>query len=522
MKYFLLLLISFTLIKTSKTQSTQSIANLDTSIIAGKLAKGLQEIDSSRYILAQHYFLKALKQSFEEENQFAISSSYSFLAFVNHKNGNLDSALVNIDRALSICTDSICEQYGYLDKLEILCSNKNLDTNKVLAVLNRIDADFAVAKNSARPMTLAYLKLNKINEARSFLDLMKSQVFNYHDSLNYYDHFLNLYSQDYNKDSILYLNSFIESIPITTDLFDEKIKLINRFLKHPKLVKNKEKIKDKLLDLRKLEKVALDKQIADAVLQAKQVNELISKEESLQREKSNLQRNMSALFAVIVILLALLLVITRLNRKVNRAKETIQEEKDLNQFLLHENNHRIKNNLQIILSIISLSKYSDEDPEKIFTDIESRLRAISTLQDYINNNNAVIKKQAFNDIINDLLNQVPKSVGINLNLDFKDDIKFSNEFLSSFAIMLNEMITNSIKHTFGPQKSQQLKLDITISPDYLLFDYNDYAMITSESNRNLGLDIIEASISKHNGVREETKDNIYQYKVKFPKNEVLA
>lgn len=269
-------------------------------------------------------------------------------------------------------------------------------------------------------------------------------------------------------DSVKALNPFIEQIPVSSDYLVEKIHLLESFLRHKDILREPILIRDKLIQLRSIEKKALDKQISDAVFQAKKVNDLI------------------------------------------------QKEKDLNQFLLHENNHRIKNNLQIILSIISLSKYSDEDPKKIFADIESRLKAISTLQDYINNNNAIIKKDALSDIINDLLSQLDSNIGFQMNLKFKNDVKFSNEFLSSFAIMLNEMVTNSIKHAFNTGISNRLELQLSIQDDVFYLNYNDYSMVNSETKRNLGLDIIDASISKHNGIRK------FSFKAEEKRSDVVS
>lgn len=242
----------------------------------------------------------------------------------------------------------------------------------------------------------------------------------------------------------------------------------------------------------------------------------------LKREKESLEYKMLILIVIIFALSLVAIVIFILNRKITRSKELIQQEKDTNKFLLNENNHRIKNNLQIILSIISLSKYSEEDSEKVFTDIENRIRAISTLQDYINDNNAIIRKEALKNVIKELLNQIDKSIGLNVELKFEPSRKFSNEFLSSFAIMLNEMITNSIKHSFKTVKSQQLELSLIIKNDQFLMNYNDYSMVQEEKSRNLGIEIIEASIAKHNGERLETKNNIYQYKIAFPLTEVIV
>lgn len=115
---------------------------------------------------------------------------------VYQKNGNTDSALSFVDRGIKVCPDDRCKQYAYLDKLEILCSDKTIDSKVILSVLDSIQEDFVINKNGSRPVAMAYLKLGNLIEARRFLGAMKTQMLNYHDTLHYTGHLIDLYSQE--------------------------------------------------------------------------------------------------------------------------------------------------------------------------------------------------------------------------------------------------------------------------------------------------------------------------------------
>lgn len=133
--------------KSSYSELEQKFYELDTNSVAGKLKLGIEEFDYSRYILSQHYFLRALKQAQQENYQHGISSSYNFLAYVNYQSGNIEESLEYIDEAIEVCSSDNCRQFGYLMKLEILCHSDSTSKNKVIDVLDSINIDFAVKRS---------------------------------------------------------------------------------------------------------------------------------------------------------------------------------------------------------------------------------------------------------------------------------------------------------------------------------------------------------------------------------------
>jgi PAS domain S-box-containing protein len=125
-------------------------------------------------------------------------------------------------------------------------------------------------------------------------------------------------------------------------------------------------------------------------------------------------------------------------------------EKDI---LLKEIHHRVKNNLQIILSFISLQKNrkSPKDPIETLHSIENRIRSISIVHELVYQSQSVSEidinkyvKLLINQILGQysLLNKV--SLSINAN-----NIYLNINLMVPLGIILNELTTNAIKHGFN-------------------------------------------------------------------------
>lgn len=132
--------------------------------------------------------------------------------------------------------------------------------------------------------------------------------------------------------------------------------------------------------------------------------------------------------------------------------------------LLKEIHHRVKNNLQIISSLLSLqSNYlKDENSKEIFIESQNRIRSMSLIHEKLYQSDSLSEIE-FSEYVRELSSYL----AISYNL-YENDINILTEIEEvichidiaiPLGIILNELITNSIKHAFGNKGSGEIKLN---------------------------------------------------------------
>jgi two-component sensor histidine kinase len=239
--------------------------------------------------------------------------------------------------------------------------------------------------------------------------------------------------------------------------FQEATKLINRRLENEYDIKTSKMRVD--YDLQQK-----DQNIA---YQAKSIH-LLTQENQLQSsaiKNQELIRNLSIAAAG---LLALLLGLGYHYYLIKKRNNLSLEEKQLainaqnaslrqlvqeKEWLLKEIHHRVKNNLQIVISLLNSQLYNIKDTiaKDVIRESQHRMHSISLIHQrlYQNNNMADISMY---DYIRDLAGYLQESFGCNGKIDFKidiDNIRLDVSQAVPLGLILNEAVTNSIKYAFN-------------------------------------------------------------------------
>jgi len=124
--------------------------------------------------------------------------------------------------------------------------------------------------------------------------------------------------------------------------------------------------------------------------------------------------------------------------------------------LLKEVHHRVKNNLQLLLS---LSRLKDKNGKIETHEIEDSINSISRAYE------AIYKSEKFDNLsIETYINQVINPISSEHNFNYKiDSISFERniDFLIPVGLIITELTNNSIKH--GGVKPDELRIELTIS-----------------------------------------------------------
>jgi len=214
------------------------------------------------------------------------------------------------------------------------------------------------------------------------------------------------------------------------------------------------------------------------------------------------------------------------NREQIIKNEVIEKTSQLNkalktkELLLREVHHRVKNNLQIILSIIRLQsdKITDEVILEKFVNLENRINAIAKTYNMLlfDDDIADIDMEEYiESLLLDIGDSICMDCDIELNIDVKATLPLRKAVY--LGIIINELITNSYKYAFINNKGSIYISLHQKSGEYVLlirdsgrgFEYN-------KESDSLGLKLIQNLVVEQlQGDIEMITDNMTQYTIRF-------
>lgn len=171
------------------------------------------------------------------------------------------------------------------------------------------------------------------------------------------------------------------------------------------------------------------------------------------------------LILFIIVAIALLIFAKRAFDNKKRIAEFMASENNRKEVLLQEVHHRINNNLQIISSLLTLQANSADD-EKLHNYLkqsQNRIQSLSALHELLYQNDSPLQIK-MNDYLNkvldfhrDVLNTLPNKVDIKLNIT---DASFPTKMAVPIALIVNELVTNSIKYAFNDGNNGQINISL--------------------------------------------------------------
>ena len=205
-----------------------------------------------------------------------------------------------------------------------------------------------------------------------------------------------------------------------------------------------------------------------------------------------------------------------LNRIENINKELIDKNVLLNtlvsdkEMLLKEIHHRVKNNLQVITSLLRLqSRYVEDANSKVlFTNCQYRIKSMALIHEMLYKSEDITKIN-FGEYINRLVKELIISMkGEQHNIEFKlnaPEIDISLDTAIPLGLLLNEVITNSLKYGILNETSGVIYLEITeLSNNNFKALVGDNGVgfsdkINSKNTNSLGLTLIDRLVSQLKG-----------------------
>jgi PAS domain S-box-containing protein len=159
-----------------------------------------------------------------------------------------------------------------------------------------------------------------------------------------------------------------------------------------------------------------------------------------------------------------MIVITRDTTLRKQAEEQIRAALVEKEVLLREVHHRVKNNLQIMSSLLSLQADYIHDPtdQILFQETQSRVRSMALVHEelYQSKDLAQINFAPYvQKLTNSLIHVFRINPNISLELDI-DDVYFNLDTAIPCGLIINELISNSLKYAFPKNMSGQIKVKL--------------------------------------------------------------
>lgn len=205
-------------------------------------------------------------------------------------------------------------------------------------------------------------------------------------------------------------------------------------------------------------------------------------------------------------------------KKEKRVVEAQNEEKTV---LLQEIHHRVKNNLQVIISLLRIqsNELKKADHKESFDEAISRIMAMSLIHKKMYEKDSLVNIDIV-DYLTTLVEDLVRTNATYEHIDYK--VKANIETIGSktivpLALIINELVSNSLKHAFG--EGGKIKLEIN-NKDEVFFEmiYSDNGKWKEKSkDSSFGLQLIEVFTEQLDGsferiVNEKGTAYIFQLK----------
>ncbi|MGB0385953.1 MAG: sensor histidine kinase [Ardenticatenaceae bacterium] len=198
--------------------------------------------------------------------------------------------------------------------------------------------------------------------------------------------------------------------------------------------------------------------------------------------------------------------------KRKRAEDKIQASLKEKEVMLKEIHHRVKNNLQIISSLLYLQSKAIKDQKAldIFQESQSRVKSMALIHDKLYQSNDLARIN-FGQYIRHLVRYLSdtyrmlQAITFNINVD---EVFLNIDTAIPCGLIINELISNALKYAFLDQEKGEIKVDFhVLGNDQLELVVADNGVgfpehINFKKTRSLGLQLVNKLVKQLSGTIE--------------------
>jgi two-component sensor histidine kinase len=207
---------------------------------------------------------------------------------------------------------------------------------------------------------------------------------------------------------------------------------------------------------------------------------------------------------------------------IHKALQVSMTEKDA---LFREVHHRVKNNMQLITSLLSLqaNKVQDERLEEEFKYTQYRIRSMAMVHEMLYGTGklaSVNYEQYLQELIGTLVVSMKGYINnIETHLD-ASGIQLNVDTAIPLGLLINELLTNSLMHAFPGDSGGQISVAIKKLPDHYELKLSDNGIgfpvdFDFQNNTSLGLGLVDTLTLQLDGTLHRETNNGTTYLITF-------
>ena len=218
------------------------------------------------------------------------------------------------------------------------------------------------------------------------------------------------------------------------------------------------------------------------------------------------------------------------NLALQLEKDKLEKANERIHVLIKEIHHRVKNNLQVVASLLRLQSETIEDEklQQVFGQSQSRVASMALIHEKLYKGEDLVQldiggylKELFAELVQ--LNNVRDTIRYNTSID--EGLTLDLDTMVPLGLVLNELITNSFKHAFVGRERGQIDLRIARvnEKEFDLIYTDDGIGIPQEKlthdGATLGMSLIDSLVEQLNGyLTVESDGKGTRYHIRFKTN----
>ncbi len=207
-----------------------------------------------------------------------------------------------------------------------------------------------------------------------------------------------------------------------------------------------------------------------------------------------------------------------------KSEDKIKKSLDEKETLLREIHHRVKNNMQIISSLLNLQiQYENLDETVgVLKESQGRVKSMAIIHEKLYQSSS-LNYINFKEYLEKLILDIFYSYGITtseiesvLNIE---DIHLNIDTAIPLGLIINELVTNSVKYAF-PKCKGKITLKLVSNQDLIELTITDNGIgipkdVDLENSKTLGLQLVQNLVNQLEGKLELNVNHGTEYKIRF-------
>jgi PAS domain S-box-containing protein len=208
-----------------------------------------------------------------------------------------------------------------------------------------------------------------------------------------------------------------------------------------------------------------------------------------------------------------------------QAEEQIKASLKEKETLLHEIHHRVKNNLTVVSSLLSLqaNNMNDEKLTAVLMDSKNRVQSMSMIHE------TLYQSESLSSIdMNIYLSKLSRAVAQNFTIGSRTNLKIESGNImigakqaSPVGLIVNELITNSFKYAFPDNQEGEIKISLQELENQIELEYSDNGIgipdgLDWKNTKSMGLNLVKILAERQlSGSINMENNNGAKFTIKF-------